>query len=87
MRNTNQNLLERQGPTNPAFIKRWILISLAASILLISSGAAAQFSFERFVVFGNSLSDPGNAFILTGQSSIPPYDALDSLLISGGALR
>lgn len=81
MRNTNRSLLERQRPTNPAFVKRWILISIAASILLVSNGAAAQFSFERIVVFGTSISDPGNAFALTRQSSTPPYDTLDPLLI------
>jgi outer membrane lipase/esterase len=31
---------------------------------------------HRFVVFGDSLSDPGNAFILTRNLDIPPFDSL-----------
>jgi outer membrane lipase/esterase len=31
---------------------------------------------HRFVVFGDSLSDPGNAFILTRDLEIPPFDSL-----------
>jgi phospholipase/lecithinase/hemolysin len=31
---------------------------------------------HRFVVFGDSLSDPGNAFILTRNLEIPPFDSL-----------
>ncbi|MEW7974542.1 MAG: SGNH/GDSL hydrolase family protein [Candidatus Thiodiazotropha endolucinida] len=37
--------------------------------------------YERVVVFGDSLSDPGNAFFLSGISLKPPYSTLDELLI------
>ena len=30
---------------------------------------------------GDSLSDPGNAFALTGEQSVPPYDTLDPFLV------
>jgi phospholipase/lecithinase/hemolysin len=43
--------------------------------------AGAQAAFDRIVVFGTSLSDPGNAYALTGLVSKPPYDTLDSLLV------
>jgi outer membrane lipase/esterase len=36
-------------------------------------------TFGRVVVFGTSLSDPGNAFVLTGQSIAPPYDTPEEL--------
>ena len=31
---------------------------------------------QRFVVFGDSLSDPGNAFVLLRDVEIPPFDSL-----------
>lgn len=37
--------------------------------------------YERVVVFGDSLSDPGNAFFLTGINLKPPYSTLDEFLI------
>lgn len=84
MRNASWSLLwARQKLIDPAAAKRWIFISLAVFMLLASSGVAAQaqFRFGQIVVFGTSISDPGNVFVLTGQSSIPPYNTLDPLLI------
>jgi phospholipase/lecithinase/hemolysin len=37
--------------------------------------------FDRIVVFGDSLSDPGNAYYLLGTELTPPYETLDTLLI------
>lgn len=75
----------------PAFANRWILTSLLALGLSLPSWAAAQMTFDRIVVFGTSISDPGNAFALlshashglalTRTQSTPPYDTLDELLI------
>jgi len=56
-------------------------MSLLALVLLAPSWAAAQVTFGRIVVFGTSLSDPGNAFALTGQATTPPYDTLDLFLV------
>jgi phospholipase/lecithinase/hemolysin len=43
--------------------------------LALSLPAAAQTSFKKIVVFGTSLSDPGNAFALVGGTNTPPdYD-------------
>lgn len=50
-------------------------------VLLVPNWAAAQPEFQRIVVFGTSLSDPGNAFALSGRKSTPPYSNLDSLLV------
>ena len=33
----------------------------------------ADTGYERVVVFGDSLSDPGNAYVLFGMSLVPPY--------------
>jgi outer membrane lipase/esterase len=56
-------------------------MGLLALVLVTPSWAAAQTTFGRIVVFGTSLSDPGNAFALIGQMSLPPYDTLDPFLV------
>jgi phospholipase/lecithinase/hemolysin len=43
--------------------------------------ATAQSRFSQVVVFGTSLSDPGNAFVLVGDQSTPPDFLLNPLLI------
>lgn len=69
---------------NPRLGRKRIFMSLLAlMLLLIPAWGAAQASFERIVVFGTSLSDPGNAFALTGRQSTPPYDTLDPFLVPG----
>jgi len=47
----------------------------AILILLVAlpSAVLADEEFERLVIFGDSLSDSGNAFVLTGEVSVPPY--------------
>lgn len=59
--------------------KRWAILSLFT--LLVPIWATAQITFDKIVVFGTSLSDPGNAFALTKQISTPPYSTLDQFLI------
>lgn len=75
------------------FSNKWIFTSLLALGLLTPSWTVAQMTFERIVVFGTSISDPGNAFALLSHTShgltliqpqnTPPYDTLDELLIPG----
>ncbi len=65
----------------PACVKRWALMGLLALVLLTPGLAAAQTTFARVVVFGTSLSDPGNAFALIKQMTLPPYDTLDQFLV------
>ncbi|WP_372875431.1 SGNH/GDSL hydrolase family protein [Pseudomonas sp.] len=60
---------------------RWTLIAFLATALLAPNWATAQVAFDRIVVFGTSLSDPGNAFALTRRQSTAPYANLDSLLV------
>ena len=45
-------------------------------VCLLSAAAPADTKYDRLVVFGDSLSDPGNAFVLTGMSLVPPYTDL-----------
>jgi outer membrane lipase/esterase len=53
----------------------------ALTIALLSNLSFAHDEYEDIVIFGDSLSDPGNAFFLLGSSLTPPYASLDALLI------
>ena len=56
----------------------------AAAILAVASSSlpsATERPFSRIVVFGTSLSDPGNAFALFGGTNTPPDYAQDPLLV------
>ncbi|MCU7918917.1 MAG: SGNH/GDSL hydrolase family protein [Candidatus Thiodiazotropha sp. (ex Epidulcina cf. delphinae)] len=63
--------------------KSWLLTILAI-LFLTPCLSFADKPFERIVVFGDSLSDPGNAFFLTGRKLKPPYSTLDAFLIPDG---
>lgn len=54
---------------------------LLALSLMVPAWAGAQTSFNRIIVFGDSLSDPGNAFAIIGTANTPPYQFLDESLI------
>ena len=57
--------------------KGWLFTAVLALALAAPDWASAQTSFRRIVVFGTSLSDPGNAFALVGGTSTPPDYAFD----------
>jgi outer membrane lipase/esterase len=56
-------------------------ICILAVTCLLPAAATADTDYDRLVVFGDSLSDPGNAFALTGEQSVPPYGTLDDFLV------
>ena len=60
---------------------RWPLVTCLALVLAAPGWAAAQSRFSGIVVFGTSLSDPGNAFVLLGDASTPPDFMLNPFLI------
>ncbi len=63
---------------------RWIVAFLVTFALLPGLANAGQAAFGRLVVFGTSLTDPGNAFALKGGVNTPPYDdpqKMDATLI------
>jgi phospholipase/lecithinase/hemolysin len=64
-----------------ASLTRWTLVSGLALVLAAPGWAAAQSRFSGIVVFGTSLSDPGNAFVLLGDANTPPDFMLDPLLV------
>ena len=60
---------------------QWPLVACLALLLAAPGWAAAQSRFSGIVVFGTSLSDPGNAFALAGDANTPPDFMLNPLLI------
>lgn len=62
-------------------VTRWTLIGCLALVLATPGWASAQSRFSGIVVFGTSLSDPGNAFVLVGDASTPPDFMLNPFLI------
>ncbi|MBN3789469.1 SGNH/GDSL hydrolase family protein [Burkholderia sp. Ac-20353] len=76
-----------------ALRRQWVQIIVAVLVLALPGAAGARLTFSSIVVFGTSLSDPGNAFTLlthppAGLSlasnvsqNHPPYDTLDESLI------
>ena len=59
-------------------------VPLLIACLLTPVGVHADTDFNSLVVFGDSLSDPGNKFALTGLSNVPPYDLLDPFVVPNG---
>lgn len=78
-----------------------LTVTFFISCLVLSAASIAQEKqFDRIVVFGTSLSDSGNAFVLLSDLSafdfiedcnmgtpanVPPYDTLDDFLIPDGS--
>ena len=64
-------------------MRKALLPLLACTAVLLSAPPcmAAQTGIGRLVVFGDSLSDPGNAFVLLGASSTPPDYSVDPFLV------
>ena len=46
----------------------------AGMLILASASSFADSGYSDMVVFGDSLSDPGNVFVLTEQVSVSPYE-------------
>ena len=49
---------------------------ILAITCILPPAATANTGYDRVVVFGDSLSDPGNAYVLFGMSLVPPYTNL-----------
>ncbi|OGW45052.1 MAG: GDSL family lipase [Nitrospirae bacterium GWC2_57_9] len=59
----------------------FIIAAFFPLLLSLPPAASAEGTFSRIVVFGTSLSDPGNAFAIWHEKSTPPYDTLDQFAI------
>jgi phospholipase/lecithinase/hemolysin len=60
---------------------RWTLVTCLALVLAAPGWTGARSQFSGIVVFGTSLSDSGNAFVLLGDAATPPDFMLDPFLI------
>lgn len=73
-------------------ILKWPRFVLTILVLCLPGMASAQLTFSSIVVFGTSVSDPGNAYTLLAHpiagmnlegnvsQNKPPYDTLDETL-------
>ena len=62
-------------------VKRWTLSCLFAIALAMPQWVVAQTTPKSIVVFGDSLSDSGNAFALLGTTNTPPDYSVDPFLV------
>lgn len=69
------------------FTRNLLWMGLLALTVLTCTGAIADSHFSRVVVFGDSLSDPGNAFVIQGEVSVRPYDLVPSAPYARGGLH
>jgi phospholipase/lecithinase/hemolysin len=75
----NKSIVKRQRLT-------LICLFTFSLAILCASRAKAEPDFDGLVVFGTSLSDPGNLFALLGGVNVPPsYDFEDPLLVPTSA--
>jgi phospholipase/lecithinase/hemolysin len=62
--------------------KKWLVLALLVCASCFSTAFADDKApFDRLVVFGTSLSDPGNAFALAGGVNTPPDYSVDMFLV------
>src|SRR5262245_61115924 len=65
----------RRGHHMRQVIRSWSVAFFVVTTA-ISLGAAHAWAFERLVIFGDSLSDPGNHFIAFGTTSRQPFEPI-----------
>jgi len=65
-------------------IQHPVLTFILSFSYFITSLASAGLTYNGMVVFGDSLSDPGNKYVVTGLANTPPYDLLDQYLVPDG---
>src|SRR6266705_1952532 len=66
-------LLQERAIMSENFLKKIVGVSLLALSAFAPAGSALAGAPQRFVVFGDSLSDPGNAFVLLRDVEVPPF--------------
>ena len=69
-------------------IKNAGLLGILLALLLTGSNSVfAHRMYSKEVVFGDSLSDPGNAFALTGQFSVRPFTLIPDAPYARGGMH
>lgn len=62
-------------------------LAFIVCVLLFAARAFAEPPYGRMVVFGDSLSDPGNAFVLLREVSVSPYQLIPDAPYARGGLH
>ena len=57
---------------------QFLCVSVMVVMASVSGLAVAETDFDQIVFFGDSLSDPGNAFVLLGTVSVRPFEPIPS---------
>ncbi len=70
-----------------SILQRIVRVGLLALLALLQANPALAGPPQRFVVFGDSLSDPGNAFVLTGDIAVPPFSLIPNAPYARGGLH
>jgi len=58
-------------------------LTLALAISAVASAKGDSREFGALYVFGDSLSDPGNVFVLTGTTAVAPFDPIPGAPYAG----
>lgn len=68
-------------------LRRCLIIVPLLLVLLFATNPAAAEDYSRVVAFGDSLSDPGNAFVLTMNVSVPPFQLIPDAPYARGGMH
>jgi phospholipase/lecithinase/hemolysin len=71
----------------PRHLRSLLLAGLCALAGAWPAGAAAGGTPGRLIVFGDSLSDPGNAFVLLRDVEVPPFELVPDAPYARGGLH
>jgi len=64
--------------SQPHYIVNYYRMAIAIVLIALSASANAEENIERVFIFGDSLSDAGNIYALTGETSKAPYSPIPS---------
>jgi len=67
--------------------RQHLLVAPFLLIALFTATVAAANDYRRVVAFGDSLSDPGNAFVLTMNVSLPPFQLIPDAPYARGGMH
>lgn len=72
---------------DPHRLRRCFVIFPLLLVSLLALNPAAARDYSRVVAFGDSLSDPGNAFVLTMNVSVPPFQLIPAAPYARGGMH
>ncbi|MCK7509526.1 MAG: hypothetical protein MZV70_39475 [Desulfobacterales bacterium] len=81
---------KREAPMDwKGFGRAWLagLAACAALGFAVEAAADGQGGHGQFVVFGDSLSDPGNAFVLLRETEVAPFELIPDAPYARGGLH